>query len=201
MVAGEPEPIAVFMDFQSQPSAAAVAQMKREISAIMKPSGLAFDWRMINDRRLGDSFHDLLVLSFKGRCQAEGPTYDELGPIGDRQVLASTRISDGHVLPFSDVECDTIRRYIAPSVQSAHPDQREDMLGRALGRIVAHEMYHMLAHTKTHAESGVARSFHTRMDLTGPEFHFSRQETELLHGLVAKTPLPIHLAADFTRVR
>jgi len=181
--AGGPSPIAVFMDFQSEPSVETLAQMKLEISAIMKPAGLDFDWRMMKDRQTGESFRDLVVLNFKGHCQTVGPTYDELGPIAMRQPLAFTRVSEGHVLPFSDVECDTIRNYIASNVASAQPREREGILGRALGRVVAHEMYHMLASTTEHAQGGVARSFHTRKDLTDPEFHFSARETKLLREI------------------
>jgi hypothetical protein len=183
LMAGGPSPIAVFMDFKSQPSVEAISQMEQEISTIMKPSGLEFDWRMMQDRRAGESFSDLVVFTFKGHCQTEGPSYDELGPFSERQALASTRISDGHILPFSDVECDTIRNYISSWVASARPKEREGILGRALGRVVAHEMYHMLASTPVHAQEGVARSFHTRKDLTDPVFHFSSHETQLLHDL------------------
>jgi hypothetical protein len=168
------------MDFQSEPSAETLVQMEREISSIMKPAGIDFDWRMMKDRQIGESFRDLVVLSFKGHCQTAAPTYDELGPLAARQPLAYTSVSDGHVLPFSNVECDTIRSYIATNVASAQPKEREGILGRALGRVVAHEMYHMLASTTDHAQAGVARSFHTRKDLTDPEFHFSARETKLL---------------------
>jgi len=168
------------MDFQSEPSAETLTQMKHEISAIMKPAGLDFDWRMMKDRQTGESFRDLVVLNFKGHCQTALPTYDELGPIAASQTLAFSHVSEGHVLPFGEVECDTIRSYIALNVAAAQPKEREGLLGRALGRVVAHEMYHMLASTTDHAEGGVARSFHTRKDLTDPEFHFSARETKLL---------------------
>jgi hypothetical protein len=183
LMAGGPSPIAVFMDFKSEPSIEAISQMQREISTIMQPSGLEFDWRMMQNRQAGESFRDLVVFTFKGHCQTQGPTYDELGPIAERQPLASTRISDGHILPFSDVECNTIRSYISAQMASAKPSERAGILGRALGRVVAHEMYHMLASTSAHAQDGVARSFHTRKDLTDPVFHFSPHETQLLHDL------------------
>jgi hypothetical protein len=184
LLAGGAPAIAVFMDFESEPSAEALSQMEREITSIMKPSGLQFDWRMMKNRRSGESFLDLVVVNFKGSCQAERPVlYNELGPVFERQPLALTRISDGQVLPFSDVQCDTIRQYIAPDVASAAPDKRERILGRALGRVVAHEMYHIFAHTTVHAEDGVARSFHTRKELTAREFHFTSHESQLLRDV------------------
>jgi hypothetical protein len=49
-------------------------------------------------------------------------------------------------------------------------------------------MYHMLASTQAHAEEGIARSFHTRKDLTDPVFHFSSRETRLLRDLKGNSP-------------
>jgi hypothetical protein len=172
--------VAVFMDFESEPSAEALSQMEREITYIMRPSGIQFDWRMMKDRRPGDSFSDLLVVTFKGACQAEGPTYNELGPILPRQPLAFTHVSEGRILPFSDVECDTIRQYISGAVAAAHPNKREAILGIAIGRVLAHEMYHIFAGTTVHAQDGVARSFHTRDDLIAPEFRFTSRESRVL---------------------
>jgi len=57
------------------------------------------------------------------------------------------------------------------------------MYGRALGRVVAHELYHIFAATETHGKDGVARSFHTRRDLTGKQFRFSQKETAALHDI------------------
>jgi hypothetical protein len=184
LIAAESTAIAVFMDFETEPSAEALSQMKNEIAEIMKPSGIRFDWRMMRDRRAGDSFRDLVVVSFKGSCQADHPVlYNELGPVVEKQPLAFTRISDGQVLPFSDVECDTIRRFIGPVVASASPQNRNGILGRALGRVVAHEMYHMFARTTAHAQEGVARSFHTRKELTAREFHFTEHESQMLRDI------------------
>jgi hypothetical protein len=185
LVAGGPAAIAVFMDFQTAPSAEAIVQMEKEISTIMKPSGLQFEWRILKDRQDGESFRDLVVLSFKGHCQAAVPTYDELGPLSEKKALAYTRIANGHVLPYSDVECDAVRRYISGSVASAEPILRDAILGKALGRVVAHELYHILASSAVHGKAGVARSFHTRKDLTAAEFHFSEREADLLRVLNA----------------
>jgi hypothetical protein len=160
--------IAVFVDFEKQPSAFSVAQMKQEVEAIMRPAGLQFEWRQLNDPRGQESFADLVVMRFKGACQMEGtPMYSELGPESGAGELANTKVSGGRVLPFSEIECDRIRRYIAPEAR----DQAGDLaLGRAMGRVVAHELYHMFTGSKKHASDGVARSFQTRKELVGNEF-------------------------------
>jgi hypothetical protein len=181
--AGVPS-IAVFLDFENQPSETSVTQMEREISSILKPSGLQLDFRMLNSRKGDESFSDLVVLKFKGSCQMRTPALDsELGPSIAGSALASTQVSDGRILPFSDVECDKIRRYIAPDVNWNDPDKRDTVYGKALGRVVAHELYHIFAGTPQHAKDGVARSFHTRRDLTAKQFRFSPSESNALHEL------------------
>ena len=111
------------------------------------------------------------------------------GPAVNGFALASTPVSDGRILPFSDVECDRIRRYIAPEVSSNDTDKRETVYGKALGRVVAHELYHIFAGTPVHAKEGVARSFHTRHDLTAKQFRFAPNESNTLHELKWKALL------------
>ncbi|MCU1258223.1 MAG: hypothetical protein JWO80_1108 [Bryobacterales bacterium] len=181
--AGVPQ-IAIFLDFENEPSVTSISEMKEEVSAILKPSGLQLDWRMLNNRKDDESFQDLVVVKFKGSCQMRNPALDsELGPSIGGVALASTQVSDGRVLPFSDVECDRIRHYISNEVVSKDEEKRESIYGRALGRVLAHELYHIFTGTQHHAHEGVARSFHTRRDLTGKEFRFSPTESNMLHQL------------------
>jgi hypothetical protein len=177
-------PIAVFLDFDNQPSETSIAQMQQEVASILRPSGLQLDWRILKDRKGDESFPDLVVVKFKGSCQMRNPALDsELGPALPGSALASTQVSDGHVLPFSDVECDRIRRYIAPEVSSHDQEKRDTVYGKALGRVVAHELYHVFTGTQHHSNEGVARSFHTRKDLTAKQFLFSPSESNAIHEL------------------
>ena len=177
-------PIAVFVDFESQPSLQSVEQMRTEIAAILKPSGLTLDWHSLQDSQSTNSYPDLVVLRFKGSCQVRNPPMDsELGPAIEGAALASTVVSAGHVLPFTDVKCNEIRRYLQSELLGRQTAKQEQIYGRALGRVVAHELYHIFAATEEHAKEGVARSFHTRRDLTDKTFRFTEKETTTLHEL------------------
>lgn len=177
-------PIAVFVDFESQPSPQSVEQMRTEIAAILKPSGLTLDWHSLQDSQSTNSYPDLVVLRFKGSCQVRNPPMDsELGPAIEGAALASTVVSAGHVLPFTDVKCNEIRRYLQSELLGRQTAKQEQIYGRALGRVVAHELYHIFAATEEHAKEGVARSFHTRRDLTDKTFRFTEKETTTLHEL------------------
>src|SRR6185436_19151778 len=113
-------------------------------------AGMALDWRLLEENRGDEPADDIAVLRFKGTCQPESTLlHVDATPVG-RIVLASTKISDGHVLPFSEVECDQIRGFIEP-VGTGTPPQRERILGRVLGRVVAHELFHLLARTAKHS--------------------------------------------------
>ena len=78
-------PIAVFLDFETQPSETSVSTMEQEIATILKPSGLQLDFRMLHDRTSEETFSDLVVLKFKGSCQMRYVALDsELRARGER---------------------------------------------------------------------------------------------------------------------
>lgn len=173
--------VAVFYDFEGESSDVAISEMKDEVALILKGSGVDLDWRLLKARKASESFADLVVLRFKGSCQIHKiPLYNELGPVVEGRALASTSVSDGHVLPFSEIACDQIRHYLAPEVSRVAPELRDEVFGRALGRVVAHELYHVFVGTLAHAHDGVARSFHTRKDLLEKEFRFTAKEIQVL---------------------
>jgi hypothetical protein len=50
---------------------------------------------------------------------------------------------------------------------------RERILGRAMARAIAHEMYHIFAQTTGHESSGIAKASLSLSDLSSAEFDFS----------------------------
>ncbi len=174
--------IAVFLDFEAVPSQTSIEHMKIEVAAILKPSGLTLDWYSLRDRVSSETFADLVVFKFNGSCQVRNPAMDsELGPALEGAALATTAVSDGKVLPFTSVKCDEIRRFLLSSLTGNQPAKQEQIYGKALGRVVAHEMYHIFADTEVHGKEGVARASHTRRNLTDKEFRFSPKESATLH--------------------
>lgn len=173
--------VAVYMNFESRPSDRSVGEMKREVEALLEPAGLHIDWRSL-DAAAGESFSDLYVFHFRGRCQVDQIQllFSELGPYGDTVVLGAAKTVDERVQPFGSLECDPIRKSITPRILGlAHPE-REAVFGRALGRVLAHELYHMMTGYSKHAQSGVFKASHKRDELTSERFAFEQKEqTEL----------------------
>jgi hypothetical protein len=49
-------------------------------------------------------------------------------------------------------------------------------MGRALGRVLAHELYHIFANTTRHAADGVGKPAYSVADLLSADFRFARRE-------------------------
>jgi hypothetical protein len=93
-------------------------------------------------------------------------------------VLGFTRTSNGQVLPFSELECGHIRRSIAPLAVGYSTKDRESLLGRAMGRVLAHELFHIFANTEKHGQQGVTKTSYNRKDLVAEGFEFDAQDAK-----------------------
>jgi hypothetical protein len=188
--------IGVFFDFESRPAQLAIDTMEQEVGSIMRPAGLTFSWRDLNNSQNHPSFADLVVVKFKGTCSGIAAALPEpFNLAAEETPLASTKTSNGHVLHFVDVYCDELRRYLSPDAMPLNERARDVLYGRALGRIVSHEMWHVFAATEQHASSGVARACHSRQELVQPTFFFDPKEEEVLReyamrALVSKEANP-----------
>ncbi len=169
-------PITLYTDFQNEYSAQLIESLKSELTAIMGPIGLEFDWRDLKKARGSEVAVELVVISFKGKCEMRGtlPVHPESGALG------WTHMSDGDVLPFSDIDCDKVRNLISQQTLGASDMAREHILGRALGRVVAHELYHIFANTTKHGSLGVAKACYTPGELVSDSFHFEAKESRSL---------------------
>jgi hypothetical protein len=92
-------------------------------------------------------------------------------------ALGWTHMSDGVILPFSDVDCGRIRSFIQKSIRKQDPLDREVILGRAIGRVLAHELYHVLANTEQHGTCGVGRAVYSVQELLSSDFQFEHRNS------------------------
>lgn len=174
----------------SPPSSEAVLpEMQSEVSRILQRAELEPAWMGIRDAS-GSDHARLVVVELTGNCSST-PLRSSSLVQARGGALASTQVSDGRVLSFASVDCNALRRFMAPAISAATSKDRVRLVGKALGRLVAHEIYHMLAQTKHHQSSGVARSCFSLNDLTSDEFHFEDAAIAALRPL----PVPIDAAA------
>ena len=164
--------LTIYTRFASAASPLTIEYMKTELDAIMLPFNLRFDWRALEAASGNEAVAEIVVVSFKGACQADRLPHWE----PSAHMLGSTHIADGQILPFADVDCDRIRELMASSLAPASPPERERLLGRAMARVLAHELYHLLAHTTKHASTGIAKASYTGTDLAAGVLRFDEAQ-------------------------
>jgi hypothetical protein len=176
-VAGATDVTVVF-DFDGPHSDRSVEQMKRETEDILRDAGLHLDWRTRAEAGSG-VYENLVVVHFKGKCILEPVPmlYDERGP------FAFTYNSDGAVLPFSEVECSHVSASVQEAMGADDRGRPDYLMGRALGRVVAHELIHILTRSATHARDGVAKSAFSGRDLIGAPVRLTAEDRERLRKL------------------
>ncbi len=174
-----PSSVALLMDFDNHPAAASVDEMKKEVAHLLKSTGLIFDWQ--NHKAGREAIPHAIQFRFKGKCYSDNfqSEISDLAPYGETVALASTPLSRGRVQPFSRIECDQIRKCIGTSAGPGKK-QRDVALGRAMGRVVAHELYHILVDTRKHAAHGVAKPVQDASDLVSTGAEFDPAETDKL---------------------
>jgi len=145
--------VTVIVNFKGSYSVPAIKAMKAEVEKILKSSGVSVDWRT-RDEAADATFNDLVVMSFKGACvfNPMPVVYDELGP------YAITRTTGGEVQPFGEVDCDHVASSLHKAISGEDFARADQLLGRALGRVVAHELVHMLTKSKQHGREGVEKA-------------------------------------------
>ena len=177
-------PIFIYTQFQQESSNAVVDALQDEMEGIMSPMGLRFTWRSLASHG-NETAVELAVVTFKGRCTIAG-----LQPVNKNPgALGWTHVSDGVILPFADVDCDRIRDFIQKELLLLPSDDREEAYGRALGRVLAHELYHIFANTAQHGSCGVGKSAYTVKELLSDEFQFEQKESTALRNSKARNVL------------
>jgi hypothetical protein len=175
-------PITLYTQFQQAAPVGVVEAMQDEVETIMAPIGLQFEWRDLNQAGGHEVSAELAVVSFKGKC-------DTVGLVARSKfegALGWTHVSDGQILPFTDVSCDRVREFAQPALLALRPEDREEKYGRALGRVLAHELYHIFANTMHHG-SGVAKESYSVQDLLSDDFQFEAKESRLLQSSRPRT--------------
>lgn len=153
--------VTVVLQFEARHSEPSINEMKRELQALMKGSGVELNWRQLDELSASDSFPSLIVIKFHGSCEASALTT----PLpGESVALAYTHVSNGNVIPFADVECDRIRNSLA-AVRTGYSSRNDLLFGRAMGRVLAHELHHIIGRTRVHTEHGVSRKCLSPQDL------------------------------------
>jgi hypothetical protein len=161
----EPPETVVLLDFSSSASEHFWKSLKTELERpeIAQFLGRQIFWMRREQFRMGMEFPEVLQVSVQGNCMASEPSDARtLGPLGWVYVVSA------QIQPFAFLNCTRIRQYLAPSMRQLTTEEQEDMIARAVARIIAHEVTHILTRNSRHARWGLQKPFLSRGELLGP---------------------------------
>jgi hypothetical protein len=184
--------VTVVLDIRGLFSLPAMLQMEKEAGDIIASSGIHLEWRTRDDAARA-TFNDLVVLTFKGACALEPapPVYDELGP------YAFTRTENGEIQPFGEVNCDHVVGSARAAMSGRDFANADLLIGRALGRVVAHELVHMLTRSGEHARDGIQKPALSGRQLIANSLNLSVLDIDRLRKTGLKAPVaPINPDTD-----
>jgi hypothetical protein len=154
----------------SRESDRTVSYMQRELETLMQTAGYSVEWKVLGDSP-SVTEGSIALVELRGSCRAP-ETNAYVKPVKNGASLASTAVEGGRVLPFSWINCETLTQMLAPVLAGRKSGQRDFLYGRAMGRVLAHELYHLLANTREHAGSGVGKSSFSARELLSEHFTF-----------------------------
>ena len=156
--------------------------MRSELNRLLAPAGIGVVWKDFADRKAGEDFDVVAVGSIEGSC-APGEA-NLIGGLG----LADAAVSADGVLPYFKVDCTRLMRMLG---NESSPSKA----GRALARVIGHELYHILARTSEHPSAGLAKAAFSVNDLILPGLDFDAATLTLLQRPIRD--LPARTAALF----
>jgi hypothetical protein len=139
-----PTELTIVLDFEGQHAEESIVEMKRETASILKPAGFLLDWHL-RDEVGHSSYANLVLVKLRGECLMDPSLRSH--PV--RGPLASSHTTRTKVMPFADIRCDAVSSLVGPADSV--------IFGRALGRVLSHELWHILGNTFAHAENGIAQ--------------------------------------------
>jgi hypothetical protein len=170
-------------------------QMKLQMDVLMRAAGYSVEWQ--NPHMMQGAPGHLVVVEFKGGCGGPAAVADATLSDGalDGRSLGSSAVTEGHVLPFSSVDCNALNQLLDPSLSHKSPGQRDEVYGRAIARVLAHEFYHVLAQTVEHTHEGLSKAHLSARELMQEHLEFVSTALREMRGQRAVT------TAGFTTTR
>ncbi|MGB7758940.1 MAG: hypothetical protein WBL61_03870 [Bryobacteraceae bacterium] len=172
-------PATLYIEFQRQPPAAVMDSIRGETEAIMGRLGIGLEWRSLAAATGNEVSAQLAVIRFRGRCDVSGLSPHRVQP----GALGWTHESDGVILPFGAVDCDRIRTFLQVDLLGVPAGDRDLVFGRAVARVLAHELYHIFTRSPHHSPEGIGKAAYAVRDLLAGRFVFDAAESmELRNG-------------------
>ena len=175
----------LILQFDQPHSERSLAVIRTELSTVMQNAGFTFDLKLFSELGPWAEFNDLMLIKLKGNCRLDGAPVHKAS---NSLPLALAHTTDGKVLPFIEVFCDQVRAVVRPALWGDQLRTPDELMGRAVGRVIAHEIYHVITGTK-HSAVGIARHALSGSQLISEQLFFQPEDIErMIQSSSAKQP-------------
>lgn len=170
--------LTVALDVRGSIAQLTLQEMQREIRKALFATGHVVQFQLRSEMKPDQAFEEIIVVQLKGRCEMDQTpvAFDERGP----DTLAYTHSTDGEILPFTEVPCDRLRTSVRTAMWGDDFKRGDMLFGRAIGRVLSHEFFHILARTPGHGKKGIAKSSLSAAQLISEELRFSEEDADLV---------------------
>ena len=170
--------VTAVLEFDQPDSSIPLDAVAQELSRILAPTGADINIRVRNESSEVEISGELVVFKMKGWCTMNalpiGALSDERGP------LAMTYSVDGQMLEFGEVNCDRVRSSLQRVFGTSYSNIQQQVYGRALARVMAHELYHMFVQSPIHSRRGITKGSLSAWELSSEDL---RMSPSALHAL------------------
>ena len=175
--------LTLIVHVEDRDSNATIDSMNNELGDIFEPMGMWTETRLDTDIKPGDLFERVAVIKLKGGCQLNREISGfQRGPLGMVQRV------DGTILPFIDIYCGRIHDMVREDLRVDEKPERNRKFGRALARVIAHELYHVFSQTVQHTKSGLSKAAFTASDLLADRLTFDQERVYMMLHPGARGP-------------
>lgn len=159
--------VSVYLKSHQDSVSPAIGYMQTELTSSLASAGVGVHW--VDAGQALSAPGRLLTIELRGVCQ---PVWSSVGIFTDLSALAASEIVDGKVLPYGWIDCTALNQLLGRSLPRDSEDERAKVYGRALSRLLAHEVYHMLAQTEKHTRTGLSKARFNVADLLAQNLRF-----------------------------
>jgi hypothetical protein len=160
------------LDLPQDYSQVAVREMQAELGRIVDGAGLDVRWASASSP-VATVNGRIVSVVLEGRCVGTPAEAFEAGPLG------WTKTANGRVLPYIEIACGRVRSALDSVWRNESDVMRELYFGKALGRVLAHELAHALTRTKRHADEGLRKRAFSVRDLVSGRFELTPSDFEI----------------------
>ena len=179
-----PGSVVVYFQGSHSDSDVTLDSLKTELTSLLNGAAYTIQW--------GDSQKPMVssgspvVVELRGACLPVSPDANSFEQ-SPGSALASSQVVNERILPFISVDCGALNELLAVPIAELPAGQREFAYGRAMARLLAHELYHFLTQTTHHTNSGIAKAAVSATALLADHFDFDGEASARLHASVLPT--------------